>query len=172
MVNGKRMFTLDMPVVGISHEAAEAFCEWKGRQLNRICRLPTVDEWLRAATGDDLRKYTWGNTFSDTAAFIRENKEAFKNYPLFAPVGSFPQDVSPYGLTDMVGNAREWTSSRFPDDNEYQVMGASASTTKRFLPLTRVTSLSAFPSDIGFRYVIEYMDNLDVVPDLDFTEPW
>ncbi len=171
-VNGKRMFTLDMPVVGISHEAAEAFCEWKGRQLNRICRLPTVDEWLRAATGDDSRKYTWGNLFSDTAALIRENKEAFKNYPLFAPVGSFPLDVSPYGLTDMAGNAREWTSSLFPDDNEYQVMGASASTTKRFLPLTQVTSLSAFPSDIGFRYVIEYMDNLDIVPDLDFTEPW
>ena len=170
--NGKRMFTPDMPVVGISHEAAVAFCEWKGRQMNRICRLPTADEWLRAATGDDWRKYPWGNAFSDTAALIRENKEAFKTYPLFAPVGSFTTDVSPYGLYDMAGNAREWTSSQFTDDDEYQVMGASASTTKRFLPLTMVTSLSAFPSDIGFRYVIEYMGNVDIVPDVGEGEPW
>ena len=166
------MFTPDMPVVGISHEAAVAFCEWKGRQLNRICRLPTADEWLRAATGDDSRKYPWGNAFCDTAALIRENKEAYKTYPLFAPVGSFMMDVSPYGLYDMGGNAREWTSSQFPDDDEYQVMGASASTTKRFMPLTLKTSLSAFPSDIGFRYVIEYMGNVDIVPDVGNGEPW
>ena len=171
-VNGKRMFTPEMPVVGISHEAAEAFCEWKGKQLNRICRLPTVDEWLRAATGDDARKYPWGNDFSDTAAFIKENRAAFHAYPLFAPVGSFQKDVSPYGLYDMAGNAREWTSSRFPDDTEFQVMGASASTTKRFLPLNKTTSLSAFPSDIGFRYVIEYMGNVDIVPDIGIGEPW
>ena len=43
-------------------------------------------------------------------------------------------------------------------------MGASASLTRRFLPLTKRSSLDAYPSDIGFRYIIEYQDNLDSIP--------
>ena len=162
--NGHPMFSPDMPVTGISHAAASAFCSWKGRQLRRLCRLPTPHEWLRAATGDDGRAFPWGNAFDPSAAFLKDNPQARDHYAIFAPIASFPNDLSPYGLHDMAGNAREWTSTTFDEDSAFQIMGASASLTRRFLPLTKRSSLDAYPSDIGFRYIIEYQDNLDSIP--------
>ena len=34
---------------------------------------------------------------------------AADGYPTTAPVGSFPQDRSPYGIFDLAGNVAEWT---------------------------------------------------------------
>jgi len=41
----------DDPVVGISYEAAVAYCRWLSAKNNRTYRLPTADEWERAFRG-------------------------------------------------------------------------------------------------------------------------
>ena len=159
--NGKTIseIDLDKPVVGISREAAQAYCEWIGRIRKRPCRLPTVEEWEKAARGTDGRLYPWGNSFMKDFAFTHENAEARKTFGLWAKPGSFPADVSPYGVFDMAGNVREWTATDFPDGEGVfpQIKGASSSTTSRYLPLERADDTAVAPSDVGFRYVMPYL---------------
>ena len=53
------------------------------------------------------RDTPWVNA---TSKYPRNIGEAGDGFQYLAPVQSFPLDVSPYGVVDMGGNAREWTS--------------------------------------------------------------
>ena len=146
----------DRPVVGITQAAAADYCRWLAERLGRTVRLPTAEEWEKAARGVDGRDYVWGNGFQAAFAYILENEEARASHGLFAPVRSFPHDRSVYGAFDLAGNAREWTSSRFGEDSLFfQVKGASASVTKGFLYCCSASDTPVVPTDIGFRYVME-----------------
>jgi len=156
--NGKLIAALDpaRPVVGITQAAAARYCAWLGRKLGRVCRLPTADEWTKAARGVDGRSFVWGDGYDPNLAFINENVEALKRFGSWAPPGSFPDDVSVYGAFDLGGNVREWTSSRFRGESPFhQIKGASAQTTRRFLRCEYASDTPVVPSDVGFRYVIE-----------------
>lgn len=158
-------FAPDRPVVGISHQAAMAFCTWKSQALNRPCRLPTAAEWEKAARGADGRDYPWGNSFRSTYTYTFENAAVREAVGLWAPPGAMPFDQSPYGVFDMAGNVREWTGSKFPDGTSFnQIKGASSATTKRYLPLDSSDDTPLAPSDVGFRFL------LPVQPD-DFQYP-
>jgi len=77
-------------------------------------------------------------------------------FPLWAPPGKFPRDVSIYGVYDMAGNVREMTSTPFPTDATfYQIKGGSASTPSTFLPCSYASDTPVAPSDVGFRYIQE-----------------
>ena len=148
-------FTRTTPVVGISKHAADSYCQWLSKKLGGKVRLPTDEEWEKAARGVDGRTFPWGTTFEPTFAFTHENTDARKTYPLFAPVGSFPQDCSVYGVLDMGGNVREWTSSLFGRESLfYQIKGGSAILTRRFAAAAYSGNTPAVPSDVGFRYVM------------------
>ena len=92
------------PVVGISHEDAEAYASWRSHAENRTYRLPTEVEWEKAARGVDGRHWPWGNEFDSTLTNCRHSLDR----PALLPVGSFPGDCSPYGVRDMAGNVLEW----------------------------------------------------------------
>jgi eukaryotic-like serine/threonine-protein kinase len=144
----------DFPVVGISREAAVAYCDWIAEKTGSECRLPTAEEWEKAARGVDGRHFVWGNQMKNEYAFINENSSAKKQFAYFAPPGSFPRDTSVYGVCDMGGNVREWTASKFIDESPFfQIKGASASTSKRFLYCAYASDTPVVPSDVGFRYV-------------------
>ncbi len=97
------------PVTYVSLEDATAYCEWLAEATGKPYRLPTEQEWERAARGTDGRRYPWGN---DWAANKANTEEA--GVGTTTPVGQYsPEGDSPAGCADMAGNVWEWTASDF-----------------------------------------------------------
>ena len=99
---------LDAPVSSISWYDAVAYAEWRSAKDRRAYRLPSAREWEKAARGVDGRWFPWGNRFDASLCNIRESA---KDGARVAPVDSFPQDVSVYGVRGMAGNMRDWTET-------------------------------------------------------------
>jgi len=102
---------LHHPVVHVSWNDAQAFCQWKRK------RLPTEAEWEYACRGGkEGRLFPWGNKekpFDEhrvniwQGKFPRENT-AEDGYNGTCPVDKFEQNS--YKLCNMVGNVWEWVS--------------------------------------------------------------
>ncbi len=162
MLQDKRL-TPGLPVVGLSRDAVNAYCAWLGKQKGATIRLPSAEEWEKAARGVDGRRYVWGNGFHEKLTLTKKNKAAKAKFPLFAPPGSFRfSDVSVYNVCDTAGNVREMTSSPLPGSGAekilYQLKGGSAFTTETFLPCSYASDTPVVPSDVGFRYVQELQE--------------
>jgi len=102
----------DQAVMGVSWEDANAYAMWRGK------RLPTEAEWEKAARGTDGRYWPWGNEW-DPTKLNANDAGAVDGYVYTAPVGKYPQSVSPYGAYDMAGNVFEWVSDWY-DKNYYK----------------------------------------------------
>ncbi len=121
------------PVVGVSWYEAEAYCNWLSPRLGKTVRLPTEEEWERAARFSDGREYPWVGGFDrnrlncaeywsrevDLSDFEKWKK--WRGGPSFEQASTtivvqFPEGVSQEEVCGLIGNAWEWTDSLYDKD--------------------------------------------------------
>lgn len=154
----KAPLDVNSPVFGVDWYDAYAYAKWKGR------RLPTEQEWEKAARGTDGRKYPWGNEpdpkRANTSADFNPNPDLggeIDGFKRWSPVDAIMADQSPYGVIGMGGNVSEWTatldqdprmaSSKIPVIRGGNWRNPDPSVTRRVLLITELQSDDA----LGFR---------------------
>ncbi len=118
----------DRPAITMTHHAAEQYCRWLSQVTGKHYRLPTEAEWEYAARGGSDRPYFfegsptqyterrwWNRLFGrdtevlDSFVVHRGNGDGRTQPPsLVAP--------NPFGLQNMLGNVREFTSDWYAAD--------------------------------------------------------
>ncbi len=123
----------DHPMVNVTWFGARAYCEYYG------WRLPTEEEWEKAARGTDGRAYPWGNDISPANANYYNSGDPFED--VFGPLGDTTpvgfyngneydgfqteDSASPYGVYDMAGNVWEWTANVYEGTHYRYMRGGS-----------------------------------------------
>jgi len=95
-----------LPMVNKNWGEAKALCEARGA---RLCKEA---EWEFACEGPDMSPYPYGWKRDSTVCNFDKTDlggamEKLKDHR--APLGAFPECVSPFGVHNMVGNVDEWT---------------------------------------------------------------
>lgn len=148
----------EQPVIGISAADAESYAEWLSEQTGKKYRLPTEEEWEKAARAGQEVIYPWGDEAPNKGK--NANYKGNGKYKFTSPVGAFENGKNAFGLVDMAGNVWEWTStSRSAEENPAfrTVKGGSwmdGPADLRVSNFKDVDGTRGYP-DVGFRLVKE-----------------
>ncbi|MDF1825447.1 MAG: SUMF1/EgtB/PvdO family nonheme iron enzyme [Verrucomicrobiales bacterium] len=148
------------PVTGVDWWDAYAYAKWRGG------RLPTEQEWEKAARGRAGSIFPWGDEMVNSNFNSGLDHEAggaveggqIDGYRFWSPVDAILADESRYGVIGLAGNVSEWTGTwdSHPDSPDKQVpikRGASFATKSGFELTARRAGESADERNFwtGFR---------------------
>jgi len=152
----------DQPVIGVTWEQAETYCEW----MNGM--LPTKAQWEKAARGPEANTYPWGEVDPDCDLLNYADCED----PAITEVYEYPDGRSFYQAFDLAGNTFEWVFDLYeddfisqlpfefpagpPDGTERSVRGSSYVSEEELIPSAQLFYLEPekYRTDLGFRCVL------------------
>ena len=152
----------DQPVIGVTWEQAETYCEWMNG------KLPTKAQWEKAARGPEANTYPWGEEDPDCDLLNYGDCEN----PAITEVYEYPEGRSFYQAFDLAGNAYEWVFDLYeddfiaqlpfefpagpPDGTERSVRGSSYVSEEELIPSAQLFYLEPerYRTDLGFRCVL------------------
>jgi formylglycine-generating enzyme required for sulfatase activity len=172
----------DQPVVRVSFDQAQAFCDWLSEETGKTCRLPTEEEWEYACRAGSAAPLWWGGIDVDFSKFANLADKTFAasqgiyagkdirvvpwrpgiesvsdGHLVAAPMGSYT--ANPWGLHDMHGNVAEWTSTpgRMGTVESRIVRGGSWYDRPQYATASYRISYPTWQKvyDVGFRIVVE-----------------
>ena len=116
-------FNDDSPIIGVSWDDAQAYCQWRSRKEGKTYRLPTEAEWEYSCRAGTTTKWSFGDNSSelDNYAWYDDNAKGKVH-----PVGD--KKPNPWGLYDMHGNVWELCEDNWSDN--YQITPKDGSANK------------------------------------------
>lgn len=137
------------PVVNVSFEDALAYCNWLKY------RLPSGQEWEKAARGTNGNIYPWGNDYDIAKCNCYESDHGDT-----LPVDAYENGKSPYGCFQMTGNVAEWVNESHEQSDDFKnIRGGNWSESCDFIGITfwnsRFLRMNAAEDTVGFRVVRE-----------------
>lgn len=107
---------------GVTLDRARRFCRLRHGEL------PTDDQWIAAAAGNEARRYPWG----DTGAVCRRAAWGLESGPCAEgghgpdTVGAHPDGATRLGIHDLAGNVSEWVEGACSNVAEGSCRGGGA----------------------------------------------
>lgn len=164
----------DYPANDMTWHDAVAFCEWLSQKTGENINLPTEAQWEKAARGNHLYRYPWGDSEPNCDLAEYYGCSVNPDGPgYYVRTGSMQAGGSPYGVYNMAANVSEWCRdwydesyySSSPKDNpagplqgKFRVIRGGDLSTKAFelRSANRRFKSPAYSSDyLGFRVVKE-----------------
>lgn len=119
------------PVVQVSWNDAQAFCDWLSRKSGKTVVLPTEAQWEYACRAGAKTAFPWGYSSDDGEGWANSADQSLwkmglgpdvnysswdDGFAFTSPVASFKANA--FGLYDMVDNVWQWCEDRY---GRYQV---------------------------------------------------
>jgi len=103
------------PRANVDWYEAVAFGRWLSAQRGDEVRLPTEEEWERAARGRGGRDYPWSQAYRTGYANVDELRGGAGKWYLqrTTAVGVYPYAASVEGVLDLAGNVWEWCLNKY-----------------------------------------------------------
>jgi hypothetical protein len=154
------------PALGLNWSEAHFYARWVGKEL------PTETQWERAGRSSHSFQFPWGNG--------RPIWNRVRRPGQIDRVGSFRGDLSPDGIFDLAGNAREWCADWYSETTYAQELATGETTLRNPKGLRAPSSpnlrvvrggapdwslwqrtgvlMGERPADVGFRCVLNLPD--------------